>query len=496
MEFDGSEDEADNASSDERGENQEAEDRDGSSEFDSFSEEEEEEPHNVVTQKDVFGSDTESEGHASPRQGISPTRSQNKEDGSNSKPAPPTDEELSDQSDLESHSDRSASPEVQPASPDVQSSVDEDVEEEEERQPRHAPSTSSSRVGSRLRPLNDDSDDEGDGDNDAEHHQAPNEDEDEEEGDHEPHDDDGDEPVGEDDEDAHEPDETRIAVDFPLIRADLGKEMHLVKMPNFLSVETRPFDPNFYEDELDEDEVLDEEGRTRLKLKVENTIRWRVAKNDAGDVVHESNARIVRWSDGSLSLHLGDEIFDIHKVDIHADYNYLFIREGSGLQGQSSLRTKLTFRPHSTDSFTHRKITLSLADKTNKSQKVKILPVAGADPESNRIALVKREEEKLRVTLRRESRMRRLRERQAMTRGSFGGGSSSSHRHYGGDEDDDEDDGNSTSINALKRNAKNALAASRKDVAAIYSSESDSLSDISEPRKKVRARISDEDDSA
>lgn len=39
-------------------------------------------------------------------------------------------------------------------------------------------------------------------------------------------------------------------------------------MPNFLSVETRPFDPNFYEDELDEDEILDEEGRTRLKLKV------------------------------------------------------------------------------------------------------------------------------------------------------------------------------------------------------------------------------------
>ncbi len=29
-----------------------------------------------------------------------------------------------------------------------------------------------------------------------------------------------------------------------------------------------PFDPTTYEDEIDEDEVLDEEGRTRLKLKV------------------------------------------------------------------------------------------------------------------------------------------------------------------------------------------------------------------------------------
>lgn len=30
----------------------------------------------------------------------------------------------------------------------------------------------------------------------------------------------------------------------------------------------RPFDPATYEDEVDEDETMDEEGRTRLKLKV------------------------------------------------------------------------------------------------------------------------------------------------------------------------------------------------------------------------------------
>lgn len=81
-----------------------------------------------------------------------------------------------------------------------------------------------------------------------------------------------------------------------------------------------------------------------LAFQVENTIRWRYGRTPEGELVHESNARIVRWSDGSLSLHLGDEIFDIHKVDIQSDFNYLFIREGSGLQGQSSLRTKLTFR--------------------------------------------------------------------------------------------------------------------------------------------------------
>lgn len=38
-------------------------------------------------------------------------------------------------------------------------------------------------------------------------------------------------------------------------------------MPNFLSVETRPFDTETYEDEIDEEETLDEEGRARLVIK-------------------------------------------------------------------------------------------------------------------------------------------------------------------------------------------------------------------------------------
>ena len=35
-----------------------------------------------------------------------------------------------------------------------------------------------------------------------------------------------------------------------------------------LLVSCRPFDPELYEDEGEDDDVLDEEGRARLKLKV------------------------------------------------------------------------------------------------------------------------------------------------------------------------------------------------------------------------------------
>jgi len=117
--------------------------------------------------------------------------------------------------------------------------------------------------------------------------------------------------------------ETRIDVEIPRISADLGKEQHFIKLPNFLSVVTHPFDPETYEDEIDEEETMDEEGRQRIKLKVSNTIRWREFMDNKGDMVRESNARFVRWSDGSMSLHLGNEIFDAYRQPLLGDHNHV-----------------------------------------------------------------------------------------------------------------------------------------------------------------------------
>ena len=130
----------------------------------------------------------------------------------------------------------------------------------------------------------------------------------------------------------------------PKIQTDLGKEIHFVKLPNFLSVESRPFDGETYEDEMDDEATQqDEEGRTRLKLKVENTIRWRQGFDKEGHPVKESNARIVKWSDGSYSLHLGNEIFDVHKQPLQSDFNHLFIRQ---VRGCHLPPFRLTYSPH------------------------------------------------------------------------------------------------------------------------------------------------------
>lgn len=111
--------------------------------------------------------------------------------------------------------------------------------------------------------------------------------------------------------------------------------------------------------------------------QVENTIRWRAKRDEEGNETRESNARIVKWSDGrcvlrqagcrgvrhcdqditlylarlsvshsfhSMSLHLGNEVFDVYKAPLQGDHNHLFIRQGTGLQGQAVFKTKLTFR--------------------------------------------------------------------------------------------------------------------------------------------------------
>lgn len=59
-------------------------------------------------------------------------------------------------------------------------------------------------------------------------------------------------------------------------------------MPNFLSIDTNPFDRDTY-DERAVEEVLDDDGKARVRLRVENTIRWRYAKGADGQLKRDAN---------------------------------------------------------------------------------------------------------------------------------------------------------------------------------------------------------------
>lgn len=54
--------------------------------------------------------------------------------------------------------------------------------------------------------------------------------------------------------------------------------------------------------------------------------------DDEGNMKKESNARFVKWSDGSFSLHLGAEIFDVYKQPLQVIFSDTFQKQKFGIK--------------------------------------------------------------------------------------------------------------------------------------------------------------------
>merc|ERR1739844_433778 len=130
---------------------------------------------------------------------------------------------------------------------------------------------------------------------------------------------------------------------------------------------------------------------------------------------------------------------------------------------------------------THQKMTRSMADRTTKQSGIKVISQVGHDPEAGRYKRVKEEEERLRSDLRKESMVKRVKERGQHSRLSSG-------YLEGGDDSDDE---GGVSIAAIKNKYKKKKAGGHK---TAYST--DELSDDSDIEAKKALRDSDEDSAA
>merc|ERR1712107_530611 len=144
--------------------------------------------------------------------------------------------------------------------------------------------------------------------------------------------------------------------------------------------------------------------------------------------------------------------------------------------GQAVFRTKLSFRPHSTDSQTHKKMTLSMADRSGKANQIKVISIVGVDPDVNRWQRIKSEESALRQSLRSDGKKRVPMKGGKLSGGYLEGG--------GGDSDDD----TAVSIAAIKAKYGKGSAAAKGGASGglkagpgkpVYSSNSDSDSDDS-----------------
>ncbi|CAK9233125.1 unnamed protein product [Sphagnum troendelagicum] len=173
-------------------------------------------------------------------------------------------------------------------------------------------------------------------------------------------------------------------------------QLNVVRLSNIMDIDVKPFDPNTYvaEEMFVTDDVTGRKQRLRLEG---NVVRWRASYNDDGTTSYESNARFVKWSDGTMQLLLGSEVLDLSVQDAHQDQSHLFLRHPKSiLQSQGQLLRKMKFMPSSLTSKSHRLLTALVDSRHKKVFKVKKVAISTVDPEKEKEAKERAAEQRIR----------------------------------------------------------------------------------------------------
>ncbi|GHP06475.1 hypothetical protein PPROV_000522000 [Pycnococcus provasolii] len=181
----------------------------------------------------------------------------------------------------------------------------------------------------------------------------------------------------------------------------------LFKTSNIVGVAPVRFDPSTHERE--KTAFTDETGKSRVILN-DNVVRWRVDPKQPG--ARQSNARFIRWSDGSLQLQVGNEVFNVAEHPVEHEKGYVFVRHSNPtmLQSRGPCDVRLNFLPSSLKSRSHRALTDAIEKKHAKEAKVTRVATL-MDPEVEKKKMeeeeAKRIQQERRGTQRQEKTMRR-----------------------------------------------------------------------------------------
>ena len=235
-------------------------------------------------------------------------------------------------------------------------------------------------------------------------------------------------------------------------RPDEDISLHMTKLPNLVAIQPQAFDKDRYDPDEEEEEY---------NGYVHNMIRWRykvdadgnVLRDNHGKLQRESNSRLVKWEDGSYTLHIGNESFEVDAVTTGSQgkfaglNGYIYLSQkatfsnqdeelpgGTILEAMGQVSSRLTARPSSLQSEAHKSLTVAVRQRTIKKARIAEY-VTQEDPEAAKAARIRTGEDREKTERHKKS-------------GSYNKSRGPRGRRYGDDDDGAYDDVN---ISRMKR---------------------------------------------
>lgn len=182
---------------------------------------------------------------------------------------------------------------------------------------------------------------------------------------------------------------------WPRMQPSDGKVWHL-KLPAYVNLDAQPYHPDYYRATLDDaEEELKGNAAKGKMIGVRNTVRWRW-QGQGEDATRQSNARMLRWSDGSVSLQLGNEMFDVapsygaslkpdekEKRGNETTFVCVAAPNEQVLVTESAVAGQLNLVPTSMDSKTHRELVKHVGQQHVKHSRMKLLD---DEPDAQKVA--------------------------------------------------------------------------------------------------------------
>ena len=134
--------------------------------------------------------------------------------------------------------------------------------------------------------------------------------------------------VEDDEEEAEYQEQRSMNVNFARIPPPVGDEMYLLNMPPFLGLNHLGFHPSTYQLPTKPHDDRTDTATTPTTTKFSaydtamSTVYWRRDPKNASNL--QSNSRIIRWSDGSLTLQLASDPtkqYSLTTTPLHQNYN-------------------------------------------------------------------------------------------------------------------------------------------------------------------------------